>query len=103
MFSSLTYEDRDLSPTARVYLECRHGDTPTDSPDDDCRVCRAVWTEEPSGYSKPNPILVIFRAQARSAADFLWILGSPASSEVVYGAKESFHARSVLNRLAALS
>lgn len=54
-------------------------------------------------HNEPNPILVAFRVQGRKPADFLWRLGSPASTEVVYGVEQSRHARRVLGRLARLA
>lgn len=54
-------------------------------------------------HNEPNPILVRFRLSPRGAEDFLWLLGSPASTRVTYGVEQSNHARKVLTRLTALT
>lgn len=108
MFSSQTYEERDLEPITRVYEECRHGDIPEGDGLDSCIMCSPRWTEEPSGWSAPNPILVYVReyhemrfARLRdvagsvlSAFDDLFVVedATPDQRE---------HARRVLKRLAA--
>src|SRR5690606_23228233 len=83
----------------REYLQCRHGDYPEGDGRDYCVICSPVWIEHPHvQHNKPNPILVAFRDSKHSAGHFLWIAGSPASTEVRWGVQESIHARRVLTR-----
>lgn len=61
MFSSLSYEDRDIEPTIREYLECRHGDIPEGDGRDDCYNCAPRWIEHPQTASPANRVLVHIR------------------------------------------
>lgn len=110
MFSSLSYEDRDIDPVVKTYFECRHGDIPEGDGLDSCVICSPVWTEEPTTRPAPNPILLVFRESVNDGLPFTdpaeWArnIESPPRPGQSWGyatREQQEHARKVLTRLAA--